>query len=69
MNDEWKKIFDKVAHVLAVALFSAGLAFIQNILQQNGVKCGPTLEPVATGVMGSMIAYGKIVLQEGKNLI
>ncbi|MES2382891.1 MAG: hypothetical protein V4538_17720 [Bacteroidota bacterium] len=67
MSENFKKAYVHILSILFTALISAGIAFLQNILNTKGVHCGENLNPVDTGAIGSVVAGGKIALERFKN--
>lgn len=46
----------KLLHVVITAGVASGIAFIQSLLSQHGVECGPAISPVASATIGGGLA-------------
>lgn len=66
MKQNFKKVCLYVLQVVLTALASAGIALLQGYLQARGVNAGPTLNIEDTGVIGGVVASGKIAISNLK---
>ena len=67
MKDELQKIMKKFGEIFLTALFAGILAYIQNILTQNGIHCGIPLDTEKTAQIGGFVGSVKIAVESLKN--
>lgn len=60
MKETFKKVAGKASEVILTALVAGGIAFLQNILSQHGVQCGPQIDPASTAGIGAALSSLKV---------
>ena len=67
MSAKNEKLYKKFLEVVLTSLISIGIAYIQNVLNQNGVECGPNIDPQNAGVIGSVVGAVKVAFINSKS--
>lgn len=66
MENTLSKFESKAGEILITALVAVGMSVMQSILENHGVKCGPAINPMATGAVGMTLSGLKVAVQNIK---